>query len=286
MRAMTPDEQREAVELNVRAYRRMWRRYDRSHGEIFNPVEQERLRGALERAAAEIRSPAGGTRRALDVGSGTGNVTRHLVEMGFDVTAADVSPELLRVVERRLPGVRTHRLGGLALDGVDDGSFDIVSAYSVLHHVPDYLAMVEEIVRVLRPGGIAFIDHEASDEFWRKDGCLKEFERAVQEARRSRPGLWNPDRRRWQRFLIPSKYLFAWRLRFRPEKIFCVEGDIHTWAADHVEWSAVEGRLVAAGAEVVGAEEYLVLREDYPRAVWERYRERCSDMRTLSARKR
>ena len=285
MGSMTPHEQRAAVERNVRAYRRRWRRYDRDHGEIFNEAEQRRLRAALERAGGEIRSRPAGQRQALDVGAGTGNVTRHLEELGFEVTAADVSPELLRVVAERLPGVRTQQLAGFGLHELGDESFDMVTAYSVLHHVPDYLAMVEEIVRVLRPGGVAYIDHEASDDFWRKGGCLDEFREAVQAHLEARPGWWNPARKRWQHYLVPANAALALKLRFRPQLVFDVEGDIHTWAWDHVEWPKVERRLGSAGAEAVWAEEYLVYRAEYPRAVWEEYRGRCSDMRLLVARK-
>jgi ubiquinone/menaquinone biosynthesis C-methylase UbiE len=286
MRSMTPEEQRDAVAMNVRAYRKMSRRYDASHGEIFNRVEQGRLRSALERAVADIRSAGDGSRRALDVGSGTGNVTRHLADLGLEVTAADVSPDLLRIVAERLPQVRTQRLDGFGLAGIEDESFDIATAYSVLHHVPDYLAMVDEIVRVLRPGGVAYLDHEASDEFWRSGGCLDEFKSALQAEREARPGWWNPDRRRWQRFLIPSRYLLHLKLRYRPAAVWCVEGDIHTWEFDHVEWDRVEQRLDAAGADVIRGDEYLVYRDEYPRGLWEGYRERCSDMRCVVARRR
>lgn len=285
MRTMTPEEQREAVAMNVRAYRKMRRKYDRAHGEIFNPIEQARLRASLEAAVADARVPGGRPLRALDVGSGTGNVTRHLVELGLEVTASDVSPDLLRVVSERLPSVRTHQLDGLGLAGLADESFDIVTAYSVLHHVPDYLAMVDELVRVLRPGGIAYIDHEVSDEFWRKDGCLAEFNRAVEGELRSRPGWWNPARRRWQRFLMPSKYVYALKLRYRPQMIWCVEGDIHTWEFDHVEWDEVERRLAAAGADVLRRSDYLVYRAEHPRSVWEAYKDRCGDMRCVVARR-
>src|SRR5947199_5693262 len=33
-------------------------------------------------------------------------------------------------------------------------------AYSVLHHIPDYLGVIGEIARVLAPGGIAFLRSE------------------------------------------------------------------------------------------------------------------------------
>ena len=88
---LTIEQQRAVVQANVRAYAKVAHRYDRKHDEIFNPVEQSRLRGSLERATGEIRS---GGWRALDIGCGTGNVTAHLLELGFEVTAADVSPAL------------------------------------------------------------------------------------------------------------------------------------------------------------------------------------------------
>jgi ubiquinone/menaquinone biosynthesis C-methylase UbiE len=285
MRQMTPAEQVAAVAMNVRAYRKGWRKYDRRHSEIFNAIEQERLRSLLARAVGEIRSHREGPRRALDIGSGTGNVTRHLVELGLAVTACDVSPELLSVVRRRWPEVRTQLVWGIGLPEIESRSFDLVTVYSVLHHVPDYLGMVDEMVRVLRPGGVAFIDHEVSDEFWRKDGCLAEFHRAVEAELASRSGWWNPSRRPWQRYLDPRNLVLAAKLRYRPQMVFCVEGDIHTWESDHIEWVEVERRLRAAGAEVIAAEEYLVYREQYPHSVWLAHKDRCHDMRALVARR-
>ena len=48
--------------------------------------------------------------------------------------------------------------------------------YSVLHHVPDYLRAVNELVRVLKPGGLLYIDHEFTDNHWRPDGVLGEYQ--------------------------------------------------------------------------------------------------------------
>lgn len=42
----------------------------------------------------------------------------------------------------------------------------MVATYSVLHHVPDYLKIVDEFVRVLKPGGVIYIDHEVSPSYW------------------------------------------------------------------------------------------------------------------------
>ena len=135
------------VEFSIRKYRRAHRRYERNHPEIFNQVEQGRLREELERATAEVRTKRRPL-RALDLGCGSGNVTRHLVELEMEVVAADVSPHFLRQIEQRFGTggrVSTLRINGQDLREIASGSFDLVCAYSVLHHVPNYLAMVEEL---------------------------------------------------------------------------------------------------------------------------------------------
>jgi SAM-dependent methyltransferase len=214
------------IERSLRRYRSAHARYDTRHPEIFNPVEQRRLRGSLGRACDD----APGT-RALDFGCGSGNVTAHLSELGMDVTAADLSPDFLRTVERRFR-VPTLRLNGRDLDGVPDASFDLVAAYSVLHHIPDYLGAVRELARVTAPGGIVYLDHEANDGFWAPDGCAHLLRMEWQDRRLAASGMWNPERRRWQRYLMPSKYALGVRLLFDPDYLFGSEGDIHVWAED------------------------------------------------------
>ena len=272
--------ERELIQRSIRRYRRAYRGYDGAHPEIFNEVEQARLYAALERAA----DAAPGT-RALDFGCGSGNVSAHLVELGMDVTAADVSPEFLRLIGDRLP-VRTLRLNGRDLAGVPDGSFDLAAAYSVLHHIPDYLAAVRELGRVVRPGGIVYIDHEANDGFWAPDGCAHHLRLEWQQRRLERPALWNPERRRWQRYLMPSKYVLGARLLFDPDYLFGREGDIHVWAEDRIEWDRVIETLAEAGCSVAWREDYLNYNPEYPDDLYTAYSERgCTDMTALAARR-
>ena len=268
------------VERSVRRYRRAHSRYEARHPEIFNPMEQARLHAALERACADAPG-----RRALDFGCGSGNLTAHLVELGMEVTAADLSPEFLRTVEARF-GVRTLRLNGRDLAGAPDGTFDIVAAYSVLHHIPDYLAAVRELARVTVPGGIVYLDHEANDGFWAPDGCAHHLRVEWQERRLVAPGFWNPERRRWQRYLMPSKYALGARLLLDPDYLFGREGDIHVWAEDRIEWDRVIEALEGAGCEVAWREDYFNYNPEYPDDLYEAYRDRgCTDMTALAARR-
>jgi len=276
--------QLEQVANSVRRYARAHRHYDRRHPEIFNPIEQARLRAELAEVVAHA---PGRPAQVLDLGVGTGNVTAHLLAEGAQVTAADVSPHFLDRVRRRFgERVVTVQLNGIDLDGLADAAYDVVTVYSVLHHIPDYVAILDELVRVLRPGGLVYLDHEVNDEFWRKDGCVAEFRRAVDRRALEAPGPWNPRRWRWQRFLIPANYAMGIRLKLDPEYRFGSEGDIHTWELDHVEWLKVEARLRELGLEVTQVRDYLHYNAEYPDDLWREYRDRgCTDMRTMIARR-
>ena len=265
------DAQRQ-IDRNIRIHDRVATTYDRIHDEIFNPVEQSRLRAALERAKAAL---ATGTARprALDLGCGSGNLTRHLLELGFEVVAADVSPRFLDLVERRFEGapLTTRRIDGRGLGSLADGSFDLAAAYSVLHHVPDYLAAVAEMARVTRPGGIVFIDHEHGPAYWRDDLDYREF---VRRARRFD----------WRKFLVPHNYYGKLR-RLLIDPKYSNEGDIHVWPDDHIEWDKVERIAAESGCAPLFSEDYLVCRAGYRPEVYEHYRARCTDMRVAAFRK-
>lgn len=290
-------EDREAaalVERSIRKYRRAHRRYERRHPEIFNPVEQARLHEELGRALAEIRTGARPP-RGLDFGCGSGNLTRHLLAHGARVLAADVSPDFLARIERRhghTGRVETTVLNGTDLSGVPDAGLDFVCAYSVLHHVPDYLAIVDEIGRVLAPGGVAYLDHEANEAFWDRQAGFSKLLEATAAARVARQNRWNgrdwwnPEAKVWQRYLQPSRYVLRARQLINPAYPWDVEGDIHVWAHDHVEWDRIEERLTRAGCEVVRRVDYLNFSSDYPTDTWKRFRdEGATNMRLTVARR-
>jgi len=272
------------VQRSIDRYRRAHRRYERRHPEIFNPIEQARLVQGLDRARRAIATGAAPA-LAMDFGCGSGNLTARLLDLGLEVTAADVSPEFLQAIGRRFAGrpVSTLRLNGTDLAGVPDAAFDLVAAYSVLHHVPDYLGVLAELVRVLRPGGVLYLDHEANAEFWGPHGSGHAFREELARLARERPGLWNPQRHRWQRVLQPA----WWALTLRPAWYFGREGDVHVWPEDHIEWDRVEAELAGLGCDVVHREDYLHFQAGYPVDVWARWRDRGStDMRALTVRRR
>ena len=169
------------IDVNARAHDNIFAEYENLHGEIFNPVEQERLKRKLSEALSFLQTPSK-QKLALDYGCGTGNLTRHLIEAGVKVVSADVSKKFLESVgnEYSKTGLsETLRVDGRNLSGIQDDTFDIVATYSVLHHVPDYLSLVMELHRVTKRGGIIYIDHELNDAYWQPDDKYAEFLKCV-----------------------------------------------------------------------------------------------------------
>jgi SAM-dependent methyltransferase len=91
---------------------------------------------------------------ALELGCGTGYFTRELAITGAQITAIDISPQLLEVAENGCPSanVRFEIQNAYAMTFPDE-TFDSVVGSSVLHHLEADKA-VREIYRVLKPGGV------------------------------------------------------------------------------------------------------------------------------------
>ena len=99
-------------------------------------------------AAAVAR---GARRRVLDLGAGTGALTRDLSARGLDVIAVEPDPNMRAVLETRVPRVDV-RAGSAEDLPVDDGDVDVVIGAQMWHWV-DLDKATAEVARVLRPGG-------------------------------------------------------------------------------------------------------------------------------------
>ncbi|MDP3716226.1 MAG: class I SAM-dependent methyltransferase [Acidobacteriota bacterium] len=100
-------------------------------------------------------------RRVLEVGCGQGPLANHLPSLGAIVVGMDMSDASLR---RAAEGKRELGNDTLTLMHADaerlpfaDASFDAVVSFGVLHHTPDTDGAVQEVRRVLKPGGTATV---------------------------------------------------------------------------------------------------------------------------------
>ncbi|GAB3390379.1 class I SAM-dependent methyltransferase [Humibacter soli] len=89
--------------------------------------------------------------RVIDVGAGTGKLTRALTSAGHEVIAVDPSPEMLEVLRNTVPGVETLVGTGERMP-LPDESADAVTFAQAWHWVDAPIASAE-VARVLKPGG-------------------------------------------------------------------------------------------------------------------------------------
>jgi SAM-dependent methyltransferase len=88
--------------------------------------------------------------RILDVGCGSGWSTDLLAEHGYDAIGIDLNPAAFEPPARER--LRLVEGSGTAIP-FSSGTFDATVAYQSLEHVPEPARMLDEMVRVVRPGG-------------------------------------------------------------------------------------------------------------------------------------
>ena len=138
------------------------------------PVLTYRAAGWLMRVSQELERQFGGIdiylfdqllrgrfddrRRILDAGCGAGRNLVYFIAHGFDVCAIDADLSSVTAVKRIAPAADA-RHGQLTALPWDAHSMDAVISSAVLHFAEDrhhFEAMVREMWRVLRPGGLFF----------------------------------------------------------------------------------------------------------------------------------
>jgi 2-polyprenyl-3-methyl-5-hydroxy-6-metoxy-1,4-benzoquinol methylase len=165
------------LEANVAVHKLEAKYYELMHPEVYSRREQERLASTLRTVDKLVAADAVGEKRALDFGAGTGNLTGKLLQMGYHVTALDLSAEMCEILEKkyeRYLGSQKLVVVNSPIEDVsfDRGDFDLIACYSVLHHLPDYVGIVQRFSGFLRKGGVMYLDHEASPFYWVKEATL------------------------------------------------------------------------------------------------------------------
>ena len=93
----------------------------------------------------------------LEVGTGPGFFAILLCELGYDVTAIDLTPAMLKEAKKNAgalaDGIRWMEMNAEALDFAD-GSFDVVVSRNLTWNLPHPEQAYAEWVRVLKPGGL------------------------------------------------------------------------------------------------------------------------------------
>jgi len=132
----------------------------------------------------------------LDCGCGTGHFVNRLASMfpALNITAIDIDPYLLKIAEET---TKAHReqisilAGSICSIPLPENSFDLVISRLVLEHLPDPLAALVEVLRVVKPGGVAFFadnDFDYHVQTFPLVAELSDFYRAYCDARTGEGG--------------------------------------------------------------------------------------------------
>lgn len=124
--------------------------------EWFERIEEHRYRvEPFIHAVAQFSRHQG--KRVLEIGVGTGTDFLQWARAGARCCGVDITEAAVRITQARLycygfsaPLVRAD---AQALP-FPDGTFDVVYSWGVLHHAPNPRRAIEEVRRVLKPGGL------------------------------------------------------------------------------------------------------------------------------------
>ncbi|HAM02742.1 MAG TPA: hypothetical protein DCQ30_11045 [Acidimicrobiaceae bacterium] len=198
--------------------------------------------GDVVDAVVRAASPRPGL-TAVDLGCGSGQITMRLAEAGAQVTAVDVSPEMIvRLQENadseELDGV-VPVVSPIEEFGVASASVDLVVSNYALHHLrdPDKRALAKSVLRWLRPGGRFVIGDMMFGRGLEPRDRVIIRSKVVALARKG-PGGW------WR--VLKNVTRFGFRLQERPVTM-------ERWQQylEEAGFSAVHGDEVVAEAAVV-----------------------------------
>ncbi|ASP37832.1 SAM-dependent methyltransferase [Bacterioplanes sanyensis] len=109
--------------------------------------------------------------QVLELGCGTGSTALEHAAHVAHITASDISPAMIAIArdKAKQQGVNNIDFQAASIDSFDapENSFDMILALNLLHLVPDRAAALQNIQRLLKPGGL-FISSTAclADRMW------------------------------------------------------------------------------------------------------------------------
>lgn len=119
-------------------------------GTKFQPLVEYLVRVVGERHISFLTRLLAPGARVLDLGCGRGVILGPLADRGFEVHGVEISAEAARGAD---PRATIRVASSLSEAGYETAFFDEVVIWHVLEHVDDPRGTLEEVARILRPGG-------------------------------------------------------------------------------------------------------------------------------------
>ena len=139
---------------------RLAKRYERQY-DYTNPFTKYKFKKKIDKFVDFVRLSFGEKAeiKILEIGCGTGAYTVRYAERlpKADIMAIDISSEMIKVARKkgRARNNLIYQEGSAYKTGFKDSSFDVVCGFYILHHL-NLQAVIKEIDRVLKPGGLIY----------------------------------------------------------------------------------------------------------------------------------
>ncbi len=136
----------------------------KDQGETSFPFDKERYLYWFDFLPVMVDQDA----KSLDIGCGVGFACSMLKEKQYQVYGIDISEDALKVARRLVP----HGTFSMASESgrvqYPDNTFDLVTCFGVLEHIPDPLNSIKECYRVIKGGHYALfvVPNSWSPYFW------------------------------------------------------------------------------------------------------------------------
>lgn len=99
----------------------------------------------------------------LDVACGTGVLLPDYLKRGVkSVTAVDISPEMVKIAQRKFPEENVHILCGDVEEIPLEQNFDCIVVYNAFPHFPEPEKLIHRLAGLLKPGGRLTVAHGMS----------------------------------------------------------------------------------------------------------------------------
>lgn len=126
----------------------------------FRPENQQKVRNIL----LQLTAPLTEKKRMIDFGCGTGFVINLAHDLFEEVVGVDITQEMMARVDLSPGNIRLVEALAEATP-FEDNHFDFATAYSFMDHLFDYKIFLQEVYRVLKPGGVFYSDLNPNREF-------------------------------------------------------------------------------------------------------------------------
>ena len=130
--------------------------YDVDADDFFRHHDYEEKSKSSRNLLAEAESLCGRKGRVLDIGAGRGELLRAAVEEGWDAVGIEPSPQFAKYAAEH-SGVTVIQKSIEDCD-LESESFDVVFLAAVLEHLYQPDEIIRNIARLLRKGGVVFLD--------------------------------------------------------------------------------------------------------------------------------